>query len=111
MSLPDQRGRRVIVVGAASAPTVARDLVSAGAEVHSLDVRKPDIAWLASHTDCALDDAAAIVAAVERIGAVLHAVHLMTPLGPACRAALIETARGFAVGDGLDVFDALDPAP
>lgn len=103
---PDQRGRRVIAVGV-SAATVAivRDLVDAGAEVHSVAPTRPDVAWLASHNDVDLADPEALVAAVERIGAVLHAVHVCAPLEAEARAALAAAARAHAFDDHCDVFD------
>jgi NAD(P)-dependent dehydrogenase (short-subunit alcohol dehydrogenase family) len=67
-------GKRVIVSGAASGmgAATAEILVGLGAEVHALDVKKPDVAGLASYTECDLRDPAQIDAAVERVGRVVN---------------------------------------
>lgn len=111
MFVSDQRGRRVVVVGAASDPSTLRGLIDAGAEVHSIDVRKPEVAWLASHTDCELSDAAALVAAIERIGAMLHAVYLVSPLSDEPRRSLIGAARSKSVEGNIDVIEVIDGDP
>ena len=55
-------GKRVIVTGAASGmgAATARILVELGAEVHAIDIKKPDIAGLASFTECDLREPAQI---------------------------------------------------
>lgn len=69
-------GKRVIVTGAASGmgAATARILVELGAEVHSIDVKKPDVTGLASYSDCDLRDPEQIDAAVKRIGKVVNAL-------------------------------------
>ena len=61
-------GKRVIVTGAASGMGAAtvRILVDLGAEVHAVDVDKPDMAGLASYTECDLRDPEQIEATVEQ---------------------------------------------
>jgi NAD(P)-dependent dehydrogenase (short-subunit alcohol dehydrogenase family) len=69
-------GKRVIVTGAASgigAATV-RLLVDLGAEVHAVDVRKPEQPGLASFTEADLREPAQIDAAVDRIGSIVNAL-------------------------------------
>ena len=60
-------GRRCIVTGAASGmgEATARILVDLGAEVHAVDIRKPDIAGLASYSETDLQDPAAIERTVD----------------------------------------------
>jgi NAD(P)-dependent dehydrogenase (short-subunit alcohol dehydrogenase family) len=67
-------GKRVIVTGAASGIGAATTtlLVELGAEVHTLDLRKPDVAGLASFTECDLREPQQIDAAVDRIGSVVN---------------------------------------
>ena len=67
-------GRRVIVAGAASGmgAATAELLVELGAEVHALDIRAPEVAGLASYTECDLRDPVQIDAAVVRIGRVVN---------------------------------------
>ena len=67
-------GKRVIVTGAASGMGAAtvRILVELGAEVHAVDVNKPDMAGLASYTECDLRDPEQIAATVEKIGSVVN---------------------------------------
>lgn len=67
-------GKRVIVAGAASGmgAATARILVDLGAEVHAIDIKKPDLPGLASYTECDLREPAQIDAAVERVGAVVN---------------------------------------
>lgn len=69
-------GKRVIVTGAASGMGAATTaiLVDLGAEVHAIDVKRPDATGLASFTECDLRDPAQIDAAVDRIGAVINAL-------------------------------------
>jgi hypothetical protein len=105
-AVSDQRGRRVIAVGVAGASAaIVRDLVEAGAEVHSVAPARPDVAWLASHTDVDLADPGALVDAVVRIGAVVHAVHVCAPLDAVPRAALLAAAQGRALDGCCEVFD------
>jgi NAD(P)-dependent dehydrogenase (short-subunit alcohol dehydrogenase family) len=67
-------GKRVIVSGAASGmgAATATLLVDLGAEVHTIDIKKPDIAGLASFTETDLRDPAQIDRAVDKIGAVVN---------------------------------------
>ncbi|MGH8978575.1 MAG: SDR family NAD(P)-dependent oxidoreductase, partial [Acidimicrobiia bacterium] len=67
-------GKRVIVTGAASGIGAATTtlLVELGAEVHTLDLRKPDVAGFASFTECDLREPQQIDAAVDRIGSVVN---------------------------------------
>jgi NAD(P)-dependent dehydrogenase (short-subunit alcohol dehydrogenase family) len=67
-------GRRCIVTGAASGmgEATARILVDLGAEVHAVDIRKPDIAGLASYSETDLKDPDAIARTVDAIGAVVN---------------------------------------
>jgi NAD(P)-dependent dehydrogenase (short-subunit alcohol dehydrogenase family) len=70
-------GKRVVVAGAAGSgmgASTAQILVDLGAEVHALDVKKPDISGLASFTECDLREPGQIDSAVERIGRVVNAL-------------------------------------
>lgn len=69
-------GKRVVVTGAASGmgAATAQILVDLGAEVHSIDIKKPDITGLASFTECDLRDPDQIDTAVRRIGKVVNAL-------------------------------------
>ncbi len=69
-------GKRVIVSGAASGmgAATAQILVDVGAEVHAIDIKKPDVTGLASYTECDLRDPEQIGAAVARIGSVVNAL-------------------------------------
>jgi NAD(P)-dependent dehydrogenase (short-subunit alcohol dehydrogenase family) len=69
-------GKRVIVSGAASGmgAATAEILVELGAEVHAIDIKKPDVTALASYTECDLREPAQIDAAVDRIGSVVNAL-------------------------------------
>jgi len=69
-------GKRVIVTGAASGMGAATTelLVELGAEVHTIDVKKPAASGLASFTGADLRDPAQIDDAVARIGAVIDAL-------------------------------------
>ena len=66
-------GRRVIVCGAASGMGAATTelLVELGAEVHAIDIKKPDQTGLASFTETDLREPAQIDAAVAKIGKVV----------------------------------------
>ena len=69
-------GKRVIITGAASGVGVltAQILVDLGAEVHTIDTKKPDVTGLASFTECDLREPDQITAAVDRIGKVVNAL-------------------------------------
>jgi NAD(P)-dependent dehydrogenase (short-subunit alcohol dehydrogenase family) len=69
-------GKRVIVSGAASGmgAATAQILVDLGAEVHAIDIRKPDLTGLASYTECDLRDAAQIAETVRKIGKIVNAL-------------------------------------
>jgi NAD(P)-dependent dehydrogenase (short-subunit alcohol dehydrogenase family) len=66
----------VIVTGAASGTGAATTklLVELGAEVHALDLRRPEQPGLASFTEVDLRDPAQIDGAVDRIGSVVNAL-------------------------------------
>ena len=66
-------GKRVIVSGAASGMGAATTalLVELGAEVHAVDIKKPDTTGLASFTETDLREPAEIDAAVRRIGKIV----------------------------------------
>jgi NAD(P)-dependent dehydrogenase (short-subunit alcohol dehydrogenase family) len=67
-------GRRCIVTGAASGmgEATARILVDLGAEVHTVDIRKPDITGLASYSETDLREPSAIARTVDAIGGVVN---------------------------------------
>jgi NAD(P)-dependent dehydrogenase (short-subunit alcohol dehydrogenase family) len=67
-------GRRCIVTGAASGmgEATARILVDLGAEVHAVDIRKPQVSGLASYSETDLADPAAIARTIKAIGAVVN---------------------------------------
>ena len=69
-------GKRVILSGAASGmgAATAELLVELGAEVHALDIKKPDVSGLASFTETDLRDPAQIDSAVAKIGAVVDSL-------------------------------------
>src|SRR5690349_20205644 len=69
-------GRRVIAFGAASPIGTAtiKILVDLGAEVHAIDLEKPDQPGLASFTEIDPRDAAQVEAAVRKIGRVVNAL-------------------------------------
>jgi NAD(P)-dependent dehydrogenase (short-subunit alcohol dehydrogenase family) len=69
-------GKRVIVTGAASGTgeATARLLTELGAEVHAVDVRKPEVSGLASFTEADLREPAQIDAATKRIGSIVNAL-------------------------------------
>ncbi len=69
-------GKRVIVTGAASGmgAATARILVELGAEVHTIDINKPDMSGLASYTQCDLREPEQIDEAVRKIGKVVNAL-------------------------------------
>ena len=75
-------GKRVIVSGAASGMGAATTelLVELGAEVHAIDIKKPDLTGLASFTETDLREPEQIDAAVAKIGKVVErAVQLRGP--------------------------------
>ena len=69
-------GKRVIVTGAASGmgAATARILVELGAEVHAIDINKPDLGGLASFTPCDLRDPEQIADTVAKIGKIVNAL-------------------------------------
>jgi NAD(P)-dependent dehydrogenase (short-subunit alcohol dehydrogenase family) len=69
-------GKRVIVTGAASGmgAATAQILVDLGAEVHAIDIKKPDLTGLASYTECDLRDPAQIDDTVKKIGKIVNAL-------------------------------------
>jgi NAD(P)-dependent dehydrogenase (short-subunit alcohol dehydrogenase family) len=69
-------GKRVIVTGAGSGmgAATAQVLVELGAEVHTLDIRKPHATGLASYTECDVREPRQIDAAVDKIGKVVNAL-------------------------------------
>ena len=74
MDVLGYEGKRVIVTGAASGmgAATASILVDLGAEVHAIDIKKPDASGLASFTECDLREPAQIDSAVDRIGSVVN---------------------------------------
>ena len=69
-------GKRVIVSGAASGmgAATAELLVELGAEVHAIDIKKPDVSGLASFTETDLREPGQIDDAVAKIGAVIDSL-------------------------------------
>jgi NAD(P)-dependent dehydrogenase (short-subunit alcohol dehydrogenase family) len=69
-------GRRVIVTGAASGvgAATAEMLVDLGAEVHAIDIEKPEVSGLASFTPVDLREPALIEKAATKIGSVVNAL-------------------------------------
>ena len=69
-------GKRVIVTGAASGmgAATAEILVELGAEVHAIDINKPDLTGLASFTPVDLRDPVQIEAGVAKIGKIVNAL-------------------------------------
>jgi NAD(P)-dependent dehydrogenase (short-subunit alcohol dehydrogenase family) len=67
-------GRRCIVTGAASGmgEATTRILVDLGAEVHAIDIRKPDVTGIASYSETDLSDPAAIAKTADAIGSVVN---------------------------------------
>ncbi|MDQ1475517.1 MAG: hypothetical protein QOE62_746 [Actinomycetota bacterium] len=67
-------GKRVIVTGAASGmgAATAEILVELGAEVHAIDIKKPEVAGLASFSQVDLRDPAQIEDAVAKIGKIVN---------------------------------------
>jgi NAD(P)-dependent dehydrogenase (short-subunit alcohol dehydrogenase family) len=52
----------------------AQILVDLGAEVHAIDIKKPDLTGLASYTECDLRDPAQIDETVKKIGKIVNAL-------------------------------------
>jgi NAD(P)-dependent dehydrogenase (short-subunit alcohol dehydrogenase family) len=69
-------GRRVVVTGAASGVGAAtvEILVDLGAEVHAIDIEKPEVSGLASFTSVDLREPAPIERAAAKIGSVVNAL-------------------------------------
>ena len=69
-------GRRVIVTGAASGmgAATAQILVDLGAEVHAIDIKKPEVTGLASFSECDLREPDQIDATIAKIGKVVNAL-------------------------------------
>jgi NAD(P)-dependent dehydrogenase (short-subunit alcohol dehydrogenase family) len=69
-------GKRVIVTGAASGmgAATARILVDLGAEVHTIDIKKPEVTGLASFSRCDLRDPAQIDDTIAKIGKIVNAL-------------------------------------
>ncbi len=69
-------GRRVIVTGAASGMGAATTeiLVELGAEVHAIDIKKPETKGLASFTPTDMRDPAQIASTVAKIGKIINAL-------------------------------------
>jgi NAD(P)-dependent dehydrogenase (short-subunit alcohol dehydrogenase family) len=69
-------GKRVIVTGAASGmgAATAQVLVDLGAEVHAIDIKKPEVAGLASFTECDVREPAQIEDAIGKIGSIVNAL-------------------------------------
>ena len=67
-------GKRVIVTGAASGmgKATAQILVELGAEVHAVDIKKPDVSGLASFSECDLSRPDQIDATVAKIGKIVN---------------------------------------
>ena len=73
-SVLQYEGKRVIVTGAASGmgAATAQILVDLGAEVHAIDIKKPEVTGLASFSQCDLRDPAQIDDAVAKIGKIVN---------------------------------------
>lgn len=69
-------GKRVIVTGAASGMGAATTeiLVELGAEVHAIDINKPEVTGLASFSQVDLREPRQIEAAVAKIGKIINAL-------------------------------------
>lgn len=67
-------GKRLIVTGAASGmgEATARILVELGAEVHAIDINKPELTGLASFTQTDLRDPEQVDSAVRKIGKIVN---------------------------------------
>src|SRR5258708_22274106 len=69
-------GKRVILTGAASGmgAATAQILVDLGAEVHAIDIKKPEVTGLASFSECDLRDPAQIDATIAKIGKIVNSL-------------------------------------
>jgi NAD(P)-dependent dehydrogenase (short-subunit alcohol dehydrogenase family) len=69
-------GKRVIVTGAASGmgAATAQILVDLGAEVHAVDIKKPEVTGLASYSECDLSRPEQVDATAKRIGSIVNAL-------------------------------------
>ena len=67
-------GKRVIVTGAASGmgAATAQILVDLGAEVHTIDIKKPEVTGLASFSQCDLRDPEQIDETIAKIGKIVN---------------------------------------
>jgi NAD(P)-dependent dehydrogenase (short-subunit alcohol dehydrogenase family) len=76
VSVLQYEGKRVIVTGAASGmgAATAEILVDLGAEVHAVDIKKPEVTGLASYTECDLSQPEQIEATVAKVGSVVNAL-------------------------------------
>ena len=100
--------RRVVVIGGSHAVPLVRELVDAGHEVHCVDGAEVPVAWLASQTACDLDSADQLVAAIERIGSVVHALYLGCSLAPAVLDAVVAAAESKSIAGSFAVIEAND---
>jgi NAD(P)-dependent dehydrogenase (short-subunit alcohol dehydrogenase family) len=73
-SVLQYEGKRVIVTGAASGmgAATAEILVELGAEVHAIDIKKPEVTGLASFSQVDLRDPSQIEDAVAKIGKIVN---------------------------------------
>ncbi len=69
-------GKRVIVTGAASGmgAATAQILVDLGAEVHAIDINKPEVTGIASYSECDLREPDQIDATIAKIGKIVNAL-------------------------------------
>ncbi len=69
-------GKRVIVTGAASGmgAATAQILVDLGAEVHAIDINKPEVTGIASYSECDLREPDQVDATIARIGKIVNAL-------------------------------------
>jgi NAD(P)-dependent dehydrogenase (short-subunit alcohol dehydrogenase family) len=69
-------GKRVIVTGAASGmgAATAQVLVDLGAEVHAIDIKKPEVTGLASFSQCDLREPPQIDETIAKIGKIVNAL-------------------------------------
>ena len=76
MDVLQYEGKRVIVTGAASGmgAATAQILVDLGAEVHAVDIKKPEVTGLASYAECDLSNPAQVDATVAKIGKIVNAL-------------------------------------
>jgi NAD(P)-dependent dehydrogenase (short-subunit alcohol dehydrogenase family) len=76
MDVLQYEGKRVVVTGAASGmgAATAQILVDLGAEVHAIDIKKPEVTGLASYSECDLSKPEQIDTTVGKIGSVVNAL-------------------------------------